>query len=88
MLCHEILHVLASLAPGLVPLQSLLGAEGLATLVTVVDKTVWEVAAFDVVPHIGLGHMSELVANGARVAGPRTIERDVFVEIFRFGNVA
>lgn len=42
--------------------------------------------ALDVIPHIRLGHVGELEAEGARVATSSLIWNDVFVKILWLGN--
>ena len=58
----------------------------MTTVVTVVDKTVGKMTALDVIPHIRLGHVGELEAEGARVATSSLIWNDVFVKILWLGN--
>ena len=68
-------------------LQRLLGAQVVPTVFTVVDKTVGKVPALDMIPHIGLGHVGELEAKGARVTTSSLIGNDVFVKILGLGNL-
>ena len=67
-------------------LQRLLGAQVVPTVFTVVDKTVGKVPALDMIPHIGLGHVGELEAKGARVTTSSLIGNDVFVKILWLGK--
>jgi len=39
------------------------------------------------IPHIGLGHVGELEAKGARVTTSSLIGNDVFVKILWLGNL-
>ena len=76
-----------TLASSLVPLQRLLGAQTVATLFTIVDKTVREVLALHVVSHIRLGHMRKLETERAIVTASSLIWNDVFVKILWSGNL-
>ena len=81
-------RLLATLASRLVSLQCLLGAQVVATVVTIVNKTVGKMPAFHVIPHIRLGHVGELEAKGARVTTSTLIFNDVFVKILWLGNLS
>ena len=59
----------------------------MTTVFTVVDKTVGKVPALDVIPHIRLGNVGELEANGTRVTASSLIGNDVFVKILGLGNL-
>ena len=76
-----------TLASSLVPLQRLLGAQAVATLFTIVDKTVGEVFALHVVSHIRLGHMRKLETERAIVTASSLTWNDVFVKILWSGNL-